>query len=89
MTTNATTKIKVSLKKPGNLKQKKNPVNFLEGQKYKTPDESDGLRKFYTSLLKQNPKSKMAKKWCLEHGLLPCPNISIVMKGIKCLKICA
>jgi hypothetical protein len=28
-----------------------------------------GLYKFYTSLLKQNPNSKMAKKWCLNHGI--------------------
>jgi hypothetical protein len=41
------------------------------GQKKVTPPETDGLRKFYTSLLKQNKKSEMALKWMLEHGLLP------------------
>lgn len=40
------------------------------GQKYKTPSKNDGLYVFYTSLLHQRPKSEMALKWCLEHGLL-------------------
>ena len=37
------------------------------GQKYATPDKNDSLYKFYTSLMKQKPKSEMAKKLCLEH----------------------
>ncbi len=41
------------------------------GQTKATPPESDPLRKFYTSLLKQNNKSEMAIKWCTEHGLMP------------------
>jgi hypothetical protein len=40
------------------------------GQKRITPDKNDALRKFYSSLHKQNPKSEMAMKWLLEHGLL-------------------
>lgn len=43
----------------------------LEGQTKDTPLSTDPLYKFYTSLLKQNPKSKMAKKWCAERGLKP------------------
>lgn len=39
-------------------------------QKNPTPDEEDSARAFYTSLLTQNPKSQMAKKYCLEYGLL-------------------
>ena len=42
----------------------------LPGQKYDTPDENDGSRIFYESLLKQNPNSKMAMKWCVEYGVL-------------------
>jgi len=40
------------------------------GQTKPTPGESDSLRRFYTSLLRQNPNSRMAMKWCLERGLL-------------------
>jgi len=36
----------------------------LPGQTRETPIESDGMRKFYASLLQQNPESEMAKKWC-------------------------
>lgn len=40
------------------------------GQKFDEPDELDCSRLFYESLLKQNPASAMAEKYCLEHGLL-------------------
>lgn len=40
-------------------------------QRYAVPPEHDPLRKFYVSLITQKPNSKMAFKWCLEHGLLP------------------
>lgn len=43
---------------------------FKLGQKYKTPDLNNPLRKFYTSLLYQKNDSEMALKWCLEYGLL-------------------
>jgi len=42
----------------------------LPGQSRETPEETDPMRKFYTSLLEQNPDSAMAKKWCVMHGLL-------------------
>lgn len=32
--------------------------------------QEDPLRRFYTSLLEQNPDSDMAKRWCVMHGLL-------------------
>ena len=48
--------IKTAFKKPG---QKKN-----------SPPKNDALRTFYSSLLKNNPKSKMAEKWMIEHGCL-------------------
>jgi hypothetical protein len=44
-------------------------ISFKTGQKYKTPPSTDSLYKFYTSLHKQNKKSAMAKKWCIEHGI--------------------
>ena len=42
-----------------------------EGQTKPTPPESDSLRKFYTSLLRQKKDSEMALKWCTDHGLAP------------------
>ena len=41
------------------------------GQKRDTPDETDSLRKFYSSLRLQKPESEMAEMWLMEHGLLP------------------
>jgi len=41
------------------------------GQKRDTPDETDSLRKFYSSLRVQKPESEMAEMWLMEHGLLP------------------
>ena len=41
----------------------------LPGQKKATPSINDPLYRFYTSLYKQNKKSKLAMKWCLEHGI--------------------
>ncbi len=59
------------------------------GQKHKTPLETDSLRIFYTSLLKQNPNSEMALKWCLERGLLSekKAQAAIVSLGLAKLKI--
>jgi hypothetical protein len=56
------------------------------GQKYKTPAQNDSLCKFYTSLYKQNKKSTMAMKWCLEHGLFKekkAAEIEIILKMEK------
>lgn len=56
-----------------------------EGQTKPTPPEQDSLRKFYTSLMSQNPKSEMAKTWCIEHGLFPGQpdNISISLANLS------
>lgn len=40
------------------------------GQTKDTPLPNEPLTRFYTSLLKQTPGSRMALKWCLERGLL-------------------
>ncbi len=60
-------------KKPAAKKANAKPAEKeydLYGQKRDTPDEADPLRKFYTSLRTQNPKSVMAEVWLMEHGLL-------------------
>lgn len=59
-----------ALKVVKTVKTKVEPTNFKEGQKKPTPPESDSIRKFYTTLFKQNKGSEMALKWCLEHGCL-------------------
>jgi hypothetical protein len=43
----------------------------VPGQTRDTPDENDPLRRFYSSLLAQNTKSEIARRWCVQHGLLP------------------
>jgi UDP-N-acetylenolpyruvoylglucosamine reductase len=47
-------------------------------QKKPTPDKNDGLYKFYSSLFKQNPNSKMAATWLLERGCLSAKKIDYV-----------
>lgn len=37
--------------------------------KVKPPSKNDPLYKFYVSLFKQNPQSKMAIRWLCENGL--------------------
>mmetsp|Transcript_47818 Transcript_47818/g.126574 ORF Transcript_47818/g.126574 Transcript_47818/m.126574 type:complete len:188 (-) Transcript_47818:224-787(-) len=44
---------------------------FKQGQKFLTPPVSDPTRGFYESLYKENPKSRVAIKFSVEHGLLP------------------
>lgn len=43
----------------------------MPGQRYEKPQDLDVLRLFYESAYNENPKSEMATKWCLAHGLLP------------------
>ncbi len=38
--------------------------------KFKKKASKCSLSKFYGSLLTQNPRSKMALKWCVENGIL-------------------
>jgi hypothetical protein len=81
------TKKPVAKKSTAEPKKKSVKKEFLmEGQTKATPPENDSLRKFYTSLLKQNKKSEMALKWCIEHGLLPEQKDSIYV-SLKSLSI--
>lgn len=59
------------------------------GQKKETPPKNDPIRIFYTSLLKQNKDSKMALRWCLEHGLLGTKKASeaIVVLELSSMKL--
>jgi hypothetical protein len=41
------------------------------GQKYPSPSPGEGMRVFYESLLIQRNDSKIALKWCTEHGVYP------------------
>ena len=53
------------------------------GQKFETPDESDGTRVFYETLLKEKPESKMAEKWLMEYGCLSDERQSMAVKKFK------
>lgn len=44
---------------------------FKEGQRHLTPPIADATRAFYESLLQENPRSKIAIKFIVEHGVLP------------------
>merc|ERR1711879_54699 len=65
--------------KAGNAKPQKDSPNaefdqrkmFKEGQKNLTPPVADPTRGFYESLLKENPKSKIAIKYIVEYGVFP------------------
>ena len=61
-------------KKEKNEQPKKKLVQknkeWMPGQKYDTPDEGDGTRIFYETLLMQKPDCIMAMKYCVENGLL-------------------
>merc|ERR1712110_1250907 len=40
------------------------------GQIHPTPTHGSGTRVFYETLLRQNPNSPMAQKWCVENGVI-------------------
>ncbi|EQC28565.1 hypothetical protein SDRG_13643 [Saprolegnia diclina VS20] len=68
-------------------------ANRKPGQKHPTPSPGFADRVFYESLLRQNPESKMAKKWCIEYGVLEadeaaalCKAMGIAFKAPKELK---
>mmetsp|Transcript_4720 Transcript_4720/g.8574 ORF Transcript_4720/g.8574 Transcript_4720/m.8574 type:complete len:355 (-) Transcript_4720:545-1609(-) len=58
----------------------------MPGQTKETPPENDSLRKFYISLLSQKPNSDMAKKWCLQYGLLPLDEAEAYIAEMKAQK---
>ena len=60
--------------------------SFHQGQRHPEPSLDDPSRAFYESLLQQNPKSEMAIKYCLEHGLVPESMIDEMMTALTKLK---
>jgi hypothetical protein len=56
------------------------------GQRRQEPSLDDPTRAFYESLHEQNPHSLMAKKYCLENGLLDEETAVKVMAELKRLK---
>ncbi|KAF0684781.1 Aste57867_23296 [Aphanomyces stellatus] len=61
---------------------KEQEANRKPGQKHPTPSPGYADRVFYESLLSQNPKSKMAKKWCLEYGVLEWDDAAALCKEL-------
>merc|ERR1712187_621639 len=66
-----------------NLDQRK---LFKEGQKQITPPVADATRGFYSSLLNENPNSKIAVKYAIEYGLLPLDEHNKLLKKYNKLK---
>ena len=44
------------------------------------PEEDDGAHAFYKSLYDKNPRSDMARKYCLEYGVLEPAEASRLLK---------
>merc|ERR1712190_380342 len=59
---------------------------FKEGQRFLTPPAADSTRAFYESLLKENPDSKIAVKFCVEYGVLPIDSHKKLLKKYNHLK---
>ena len=57
-----------------------------EGQKQLTPPVADATRGFYSSLLAENPNSKIAIKYCIEYGILPIEDHKKLLKKYNALK---
>jgi len=51
------------------------------------PLENDPLRRFYSSLLMQNTKSKMVINWCKKHGIYEEEMSKQLCKSVKQLSI--
>jgi len=56
------------------------------GQKYPTPSPGQGTRVFYETLLVQRNDSKMALKWCTEHGVYPVFAAEKAAKMVEAMK---
>ena len=61
-------------------------LDFKPGQKKETPPPASGTRVFYESLYKQNSKSFMALKWCVEYGILPKKDCKKAVEGMFTLE---
>merc|ERR1712186_211572 len=59
---------------------------FEEGQKNITPPVADSTRGFYSSLLQENPNSKIAIKYAIENGLLALDEHNKLLKRYNKLK---
>ncbi|OQR99960.1 hypothetical protein ACHHYP_03772 [Achlya hypogyna] len=57
-------------------------ANRKPGQKHPTPSPGFADRVFYESLLRQRPDSKMAKKWCIEYGVLEWDEAAALCKAM-------
>merc|ERR1712194_803340 len=59
---------------------------FKEGQRNVTPPVADPTRAFYTSLLAENPESKIAIRFCIEYGVLSFEEHTKLLKKYNTLK---
>eukprot|EP01057_Protomagalhaensia_wolfi_P005467 Protomagalhaensia_wolfi_Nauph_80__5466@NODE_598_length_2230_cov_187_559562_g448_i0_p2_GENE_NODE_598_length_2230_cov_187_559562_g448_i0NODE_598_length_2230_cov_187_559562_g448_i0_p2_ORF_typecomplete_len166_score29_79_NODE_598_length_2230_cov_187_559562_g448_i014761973 len=59
---------------------------FKEGQRTVCPPMGDPARAFYESLIQEKPKSIIAIKWCIEHGVLMGSQLKQSLQYYKSLK---
>eukprot|EP00939_MAST-03C_sp_MAST-3C-sp1_P000455 g455.t1 len=76
-----------TLKRDGNeIKLLTGTSDLKPGQKYPTPSPGQGTRVFYESLLKQRNDSKIALRWCTEHGVYPVYSAAVAAKMVEKMK---
>ena len=76
-------KTKVGKDKSGIINMQFGEEDRRPGQKYPSPSPGEGMRVFYESLLIQRNDSKIALKWCTEHGVYPVYEPEIAVKMLQ------
>ena len=76
-------KTKVGKDKSGMINMQFGEEDRRPGQKYPSPSPGEGMRVFYESLLIQRNDSKIALKWCTEHGVYPVYEPEIAVKMLQ------
>mmetsp|Transcript_93629 Transcript_93629/g.166600 ORF Transcript_93629/g.166600 Transcript_93629/m.166600 type:complete len:119 (+) Transcript_93629:73-429(+) len=78
--------VEASPQKAKKLKDLDHRKNFKDGQKNLTPPVADATRAFYESLLKENPDSAIAVRFCVEYGVKPLEEHKQLLKKYNHLK---
>ena len=76
-------KTKVGKDESGMINMQFGEEDRRPGQKYPSPSPGEGMRVFYESLLIQRNDSKIALKWCTEHGVYPVYEPEIAVKMLQ------
>ena len=73
------------VKKPGKQHAEGNLVLEMNkpGQRFPTESPGSGDYVFYDTLFKENPNSRMALVWCIEHGVFPHAKAAELLEGYR------